>query len=97
MLTYESSEIIIKEHPWLKEHERDLESCIADEAQYWKNEDVDFPEAVETAHDLMLNWLDTAHEYRVDDDSLADIASFLANHRRACVWAVLISKAHKSE
>ena len=95
MYTYESSEKIIKKFPWLKQHERDLESCIARESEFWQRESGgDFPDAVEKAHELMLEWIEHAHEFKVDDN-LGDVASFVASHRSACVWAILISKHHR--
>ena len=98
MLTYEVSAEIIKKFPWLKEYERDLESCLNDEAEYWHRDERvgirkrDFPEAVDVAFDLMLKWFGRAHEFQVDVDDLGDLSRFVASHRRACVWAVLISR-----
>ena len=96
MLIGEAAAKIIEKHPWLKGHARDLESCMSDEADYWQRPGgaPGFREAVETAHGHMLNWLDRAHEFHVDIDDPEDIARFVAGHRRACVWAILISRNH---
>ena len=101
MLTYEASAKIFKKFPWLKEHKRDLELCLNDEAEYYWQRDgrggvpySDFTEAVDIAFDFMLEWFERAHEFHVDVDDLEDLSRFVAGHRRACVWAVLISRHH---
>src|SRR5678816_3556104 len=51
-----------------------------------------YARAVSTAHDRILNWLATADEYQIND-----IASFVASHRRACVWSVLVGQRMKEQ
>lgn len=38
-------------------------------------------------------WLETSASYSVDGSDLANMASFVASHGTACVWAVLCGKA----
>ncbi len=51
-----------------------------------------YQRAVNTAHERILQWIATADEYQVDD-----VASFIASHRRACAWAVLVGQRLKEE
>ncbi len=98
MLTYEASAKIIEKHPWLNKYESDLKSCITSEAEFWHGRERggaslrDFPDAVVIAFDLMLEWIERAHEFHVDVDDLEDVARFVAGHRQSCVWAIFISR-----
>jgi hypothetical protein len=98
MLTYEASAQIIKKFPWLAERERDLESCIAGEAEYWQGlapahgGTKKLHDAVDKAHDLIVEWLEQAYEFQVDVDDPEDLSKFVASHRRACVWTVLVAR-----
>ncbi len=51
-----------------------------------------YERAVATAHERILQWIATADEYQVND-----VASFVASHRRACVWAVLVGQRLSKE
>lgn len=100
MLSHEACDSIIEKFSWLKMHRLDLQNVILTEASYWQQyqhnlgELGDFHAAVDKAHELIVEWLNSAHDWRVDD-SLEDIANFVASTRSACVWAILISKHHR--
>ncbi len=51
-----------------------------------------YQRAVTAAHERILQWIATADEFAIDD-----VASFVASHRRACVWAVLVGQRLKEE
>lgn len=44
-------------------------------------------------HD-MIKWYKESDEFLIDINDLEDICRFLASHRIACVWTVLLGKAH---
>jgi len=48
------------------------------------------------AHERILGWLETAEEYHVEL-TFESLAHFAGSHRKACVWAVLIGKAMKTQ
>ena len=56
-----------------------------------------YQSAVEIAAGRIDEWLSSADEYAVDVTSLEDLARFVASHRTACVWAVLMGKALAKE
>ncbi len=51
-----------------------------------------YQRAVTAAHSRILDWIGKADEYQIDD-----VASFIASHRRACCWAVLIGQRLKAQ
>jgi len=44
--------------------------------------------------DDLIRWYKEAIGYLVDTNDLEDICRFMASHRVACVWAVLLGKSH---
>ncbi len=92
--TYDAAAKLIEDYPWLKPHERDLESLILDEADLWsakQGKSKPYSDAVERAYELMVGWIDHAAEYRVDLDDFDSILHFMASRRRTAVWTILIA------
>ncbi len=96
--TYDAAKKLVEDYPWLKPHERDLESLILEEADHWQahfqksNDPTTYAYAVERTHELMVGWIDHAAEYRVDIDDFDDVLRFMVGRRRTAVWTILIAK-----
>lgn len=80
-----------------------LKQILDEEAQHQRehNKEVSgrvcqWPTAYQRAHKVLLDWLSNGYTYAVDPKNIDDVAMFVASHRRTCVWAVLLSKAHVS-
>jgi hypothetical protein len=101
MLSYEAADKIIAEFSWIGGHRRELEAVILTEASFWQQyaheegEIGDYPAAVVKAYKMILEWLKSAHEFRVNTRNLGDLADFVAFTRPALVWVILISTHHK--
>lgn len=53
---------------------------------------ISYAASIDTAYQRIAAWIRTAEEYRVKLD-WEDLAKFVASHRPACVWAVLVGKS----
>ena len=83
-------------------HAADYDAMVQDEAE---NEMREFKRrstarnwtnAYQVAQERIQRWADEAHEYAICRGGFT-IASFVASHRRACVWAVLVGREAKGE
>ena len=74
--------------------ERQYLSMVRDEAEHIRADSlsdhgytVSFASARRKAEDLILTWARDANSY-----DLSDLPRFVATHRRACIWAVLVGQ-----
>ena len=76
------------------DYQRMVDSEVDSLFAKWKIEDQprDEEKAIDLAAGYIQQWYDTGLEFQLDN---VPISSFVADHRMACVWAVLLRREHE--
>lgn len=70
--------------------ECDYDKMISCEIKEIDEKRCSYSDKVSIASDRMINWFINANDYRINLSSIKTVREFVASHRIACVWSILL-------